>query len=55
MQNFESKLFPGYKVQITAGTEGIKLEVVLKWRDIYFESIIVVSLVDGLKMEGIVK
>ncbi len=34
---------------------GIKLEVVLKWRDIFAENIILVSLIAGLKMEGIVK
>ncbi len=31
----------------------LKLEVVLKWRDIYVENIRVVSLMAGLKMEGI--
>ncbi len=34
---------------------GLKLEVVLKWRDIYTESIRMVLLIAGLKMEGIVK
>ncbi len=34
---------------------GLKLKVVLKWRNIYIESIWVGSLVDGLKMEGLVK
>ncbi len=31
----------------------LKLKVVLKWRDIYIESIRVWALVDGLKMEGL--
>ncbi len=34
---------------------GLKLEVVLKWRDIYIENIRIVSLIAGLKMEGTVK
>ncbi len=34
---------------------GLKLEVVLKGKDIYVEHIRVVSLTAGLKMEGIVK
>ncbi len=34
---------------------GLELEVVLKWRYIYIENIRMVSLIDGLKMEGIVK
>ncbi len=34
---------------------GLKFDVVLKWRDIYFENIRIVSLIAGLKMEGIVK
>ncbi len=34
---------------------GLKLEVVLKWRDIYTENIRMVILTAGLKMEGIVK
>ncbi len=34
---------------------GLKWEVVLKWRDIYIENIRLVSLMAGLKMEGIVK
>ncbi len=33
---------------------GLKLEV-LKWKDIYIENIRMVSLIAGLKMEGIVK
>ncbi len=34
---------------------GIKLEVVLKWKDIYIENIRMLSLIDGFKNEGIVK
>ncbi len=34
---------------------GYKLEVVLKWRDVYTENIRMVLLIAGLKMEGIVK
>ena len=34
---------------------GLKWEVVLKWRDIYIESIRMVALIAGLKMERIVK
>ncbi len=34
---------------------GLKLKVVLKYRDIYTENIQVVSLISGLKMKGIVK
>ncbi len=34
---------------------GLKLKVVLKWRDIYIENIRMVSLTAGLKIEGIVK
>ena len=34
---------------------GLKLEVVLKWRDIYIENIRIVLLIAGLKMEVIVK
>ncbi len=34
---------------------GLKLMVVLKWRDIYIENIRMVSLIAGLKIEGIVK
>ncbi len=34
---------------------GLKWEVVLKWRDIYTENIGKMSLMAGLKMEGIVK
>ena len=34
---------------------GLKLEVVLKVRDIYIENIKMVSLIAGLKMKGIVK
>ena len=37
------------------GKYGLKLEVVLKWRDINTENIRVVSLISGLKIEGIVK
>ncbi len=33
---------------------GLKSKVVLKWRDIYIESIRIVFLIAGLKMEGIV-
>ncbi len=33
----------------------VKLKVVLKWRNIYFENIRVVSLIDGLKIEGSLK
>ncbi len=34
---------------------GLKLKVVLKYRDIYTENIQVASLISGLKMKGIVK
>ncbi len=34
---------------------GLKLEVVLKWRDIYIQNIRMVSMMAGLKMEGFVK
>ncbi len=34
---------------------GLKLKVVLKWKDIYIKSIRVGSVLDGLKMEGFVK
>ncbi len=34
---------------------GLKLNVVLKWRDIYIETIRVVPLLTSLKMMGIVK
>ncbi len=34
---------------------GLKLKVVLKWRDVYIENIKVVSLIAGLKIDGIVK
>ncbi len=34
---------------------GPNWEVVLKWKDIYSESIRMVSLIAGLKMQGIVK
>ena len=34
---------------------GLKLEVVLKWRDVYTENIRMVLLIAGLKIEGIVK
>ncbi len=34
---------------------GLKLKVVLKYRDIYTENIQVVLLISGLKMKGIVK
>ncbi len=34
---------------------GLKLQVVLKWRDIYIENIRIMLLIAGLKMEGIVK
>ncbi len=34
---------------------GLKLKVVLKWKDIYAENIQVVLLISGLKMQGIVK
>ena len=34
---------------------GLKLEVVLKWRDIYIENIRIVLLIAGLKMEVFVK
>ena len=34
---------------------GLKLKVVLKYRDIYAENIQVESLIPGLKMQGIVK
>ncbi len=37
------------------GKYGLKLEVILKWRDINTENIRVVSLISGLKIEGIVK
>ncbi len=39
----------------SAKKNGLKLNVVLKWRDNYIENIIVVSPMDGLKMEAIVK
>ena len=34
---------------------GLKFEMLLKWKDIYIENIIVMSLMDGFKMKGIVK
>ncbi len=34
---------------------GLKLKVGLKWRDIYIENIRVVSVMDYLEMQGIVK
>ncbi len=34
---------------------GLKFKLVLKWRDIYVENIRVVSVIAGLKMQGIVK
>ena len=34
---------------------GLKLKVVLKWRDIYIDNIRIVLLIAALKMEGIVK
>ncbi len=34
---------------------GLKLKVVLKWKDIHIENIRIVLLIAGLKMEGIVK
>ena len=34
---------------------GLKWKVVLKWRDIYTENIQLVSLISGLKMQGIGK
>ena len=34
---------------------GLKLKVVLKWRDIYIETIRIVSLIAGLKIERIIK
>ncbi len=34
---------------------GLKLEVILKWMDIYTENIRMVLLIAGLQMEGIVK
>ncbi len=34
---------------------GLKLKVVLNWRDICIENIRIVSLIAGLKIEGIVK
>ena len=34
---------------------GLKLEVVLKWRNIYIENIGIVLLIAGLKMEAIAK
>ncbi len=37
------------------GKYGLKLEVVLKWKDINTENIRVMSLLSGLKIEGIVK
>ncbi len=37
------------------GKYGLILEVVLKWRDINTENIRVMALINGLKIEGIVK
>ncbi len=37
---------------IEAATYGLKLKVVLKWKDIYIGNIKFGSLVDGLEMEG---
>ena len=34
---------------------GLKLKVVLKWKDIYIENIIMVSLIAGLKIEEFLK
>ncbi len=43
------------KTTPSARKYGLKLEVVLKWRDIYIENIRIVLLIAGLKMEGTVK
>ena len=44
-----------FKTTHSARKYGLKLEVVLKWKDIYIENITVMSLISCLKMEGIVK
>ncbi len=43
------------KLPILPEKYGLKLKVVLKWRDIYTENISTVSVMARLKMEGTVK
>ncbi len=44
-----------FKTTHSARQYSLKLDVVLKWRDIYIENFRLLSLVNSLKMEGIVK
>ncbi len=44
-----------FKTTLQPEKYGLKLETVLKWKDSYNEIVWMVSLIAGLKMEGIVK